>query len=47
MACGACGSKTHKTVYVHTGADGKKTEYRTEAEAKAAVARKKGSYKAK
>lgn len=47
MACGVCASKTKKTVYVYTGVDGKKQEYRTEAEAKAQVARKKGSYKAK
>jgi hypothetical protein len=47
MACGACGSsKTKSTTYTHTAPDGTKSGYRTEVEAKAAVARKGGTYKA-
>lgn len=44
--CGACGSKTHKASYVHTAKDGTKKTYSSEVEAKAAVARRGGSYKA-
>lgn len=47
MACGACGSSKAKAVtYVHTAPGGAKTAYRTEVEAKAAVARKGGTYAA-
>lgn len=47
MACGACASKTSKTVYIHTAKDGAKKEYKSEVEARAAVARRGGTYKAK
>ena len=47
MACGACGSKAHTVTYVHTAKDGTKVSYRTEAEARAAVARRGGTYYAK
>jgi hypothetical protein len=46
MACGACGSSKSKTTYLHTAKDGTKTTYATEIEARAAVARRGGSYKA-
>jgi hypothetical protein len=46
MACGACASKTSKTTYLHTAADGSKKVYSSEVEAKAAVARRGGAYKA-
>ena len=46
MACGACSQKTKKVTYLHTAANGTKTPYSSEVEAKAAVARKGGSYKA-
>lgn len=47
MACGACNSDKAKSVtYLHVAADGSKAAYRTEVEAKAAVARKGGSYSA-
>ena len=46
MACGACTSKsTKKTTYVHTSKDGEKKVYSSEVEARAAVARRGGSYK--
>lgn len=45
MACGACSSKTSKTIYTHTLPDGTKKSYSSEVEAKAAVARRGGSYK--
>jgi hypothetical protein len=46
MACGACASnKSGKTTYTHTLPDGTKKSYSSEVEAKAAVARKGGSYK--
>jgi hypothetical protein len=38
--------KTKKITYLHTAADGTKTSYKSEVEAKAAVARRGGSYKA-
>lgn len=46
MACGPCAQKTKKAVYVHTDKTGKKESYSSEIEAKAAVARRGGSYKA-
>ena len=45
MACGKCASKGGKTTYVHTAKDGTKKTYSSEVEAKAAVARRGGSYK--
>jgi hypothetical protein len=45
MACGKCTSKTAKTTYAWTGADGTKKTYSSEVEAKAQVARKGGKYK--
>lgn len=45
MACGACGSrKAAKQTYEHIAANGTKTAYSTETEARAAVARKGGTY---
>lgn len=47
MACGVCASKNPKKAsYVHTAKDGSKKVYSSEVEAKAAVARRGGSYKA-
>lgn len=46
MGCGPCTAKTKKTTYVHTAADGKKQTFSSEIEAKAAVVRRGGSYKA-
>jgi hypothetical protein len=47
MACGSCAaSRNSKTTYKWTGADGTTKVFSTEVEAKAAVARKGGSYKA-
>lgn len=46
MACGPCAQKTKKTTYVHTDSSGKKQTFSSEIEAKAAVARRGGSYKA-
>jgi hypothetical protein len=46
MACGTCGSKKSNKTYVHTDASGNKTTYSSEIEARAAVARRGGSYKA-
>ena len=44
MACN-CGKKgAARAKYVHTDTTGKTTSYNTETEAKAAVARKGGSY---
>jgi hypothetical protein len=45
MACGPCAAKSKKTTYLHTAADGSKKTYSSEVEARAAVARKGGSYK--
>lgn len=44
MACGACSARTRKETYLHTAPDGTKTAFQTETEAKAAVARKGGSW---
>jgi hypothetical protein len=44
MACGACTKKAAKITYLHTAADGKKTTYSSEVEAKAAKARRGGDY---
>jgi hypothetical protein len=44
MACGACASKNAKVTYLYTATNGTKTAYSTEVEAKAAVARRGGSY---
>lgn len=46
MACGPCAAKTKKVTYLHTDANGKKQAYSSEIEAKAAVVRRGGSYKA-
>jgi hypothetical protein len=46
MACGACSEKNRRITYLHTASDGSKTSYSSEIEAKAAVARRGGSYKA-
>lgn len=46
MACGSCGSKTAKKTYKHTASNGTVTVYSSEVEARAAVARKGGSYTA-
>lgn len=46
MACGSCGSKKAKTTYVHTDSSGNTKTYSSEVEARAAVARKGGTYKA-
>ena len=46
MACGKCASpKATKTTYTHTLPDGSKKAYSSEVEARAAVARRGGSYK--
>lgn len=46
MACGACGSKREpKMTYVHTDSKGAKKTFASEVEARAAVARRGGSYK--
>lgn len=44
MACGSCGSRTARAVFVHTDTSGKKTSYASEVEARAAVARKGGTF---
>jgi hypothetical protein len=45
MACGTCSDRrSAKTTYVHTAANGTVTDFATEVEAKAAVARKGGTY---
>lgn len=45
MPCGACGSsKPKKETFVHTAKDGVVTTYATEAQAKAAKARRGGTY---
>lgn len=45
MACGACGAKKPaKEVFVHTDASGKVTSYAAEPLARAAVARRGGTY---
>ena len=47
MACGGCLSKrAAATTYVYTSKDGTKQTFKNEAEARAAVARTGGSYKA-
>lgn len=46
MACGACAQKQMKVTYLHTDKNGNKTTYKSETEAKAAVIRRGGSYKA-
>lgn len=45
MACGGCAQRQGKFSYVVTDGSGKKTTYGSEIEAKAAVARRGGSYK--
>lgn len=45
MPCGACGSsKPKRETFVHTDKDGNVTSFQTEAQAKAAKARRGGSY---
>ena len=44
MACGRCSSKTGKESFVHTASNGEVRVYTNEVEAKAAVARRGGSY---
>lgn len=46
MAC-ACAKKAVRKTYVYTGPDGVTKAYSSEVEARAAVARKGGSYKVK
>lgn len=46
MACGACAQKTKTATYVHTASDGTVAVYKSEVEARAAVARRGGSYSA-
>ena len=43
MAC-SCKKKKNTTTYTYTAPDGKKSTYRSETEAKYAVARRGGSY---
>lgn len=45
MGCNCGGTKAAKVTYTHTAKDGTKVAYSTEAQAKAAVARRGGSYK--
>lgn len=44
MACGACGARNRRAYFVHTDTSGKQTTYSSEAEARAAVARRGGKY---
>lgn len=45
MACGSCASRKVRETYVHTSPTGATQVYKTETEAKAAVARRGGSYR--
>lgn len=45
MACGSCASASKNYTFAHTSKDGKVSVYQSEVEAKAAVARRGGSYK--
>lgn len=45
MACGGCSKRQGKKTYKHTDKAGKVSVYSSEVEAKAAVARRGGSYK--
>lgn len=47
MACGSCGGRTGRAVFVHTDPSGKETSYSSEIEARAAVTRRGGNYKKK
>lgn len=44
MACGGCAKRAGKLSYVHKDARGNETVYGNEYEARAAVARKGGTY---
>lgn len=44
MACGSCASRAPRESYVYTAKDGSTQVYKTETEAKAAVARRGGKY---
>lgn len=44
MACGSCASRTAASTFLHTAKDGTKQTYKSETEARAAVARRGGSY---
>ena len=46
MACGACAKRKGRVTYVHKDPNGKETAYSSEAEARAAVARRGGTYSA-
>lgn len=47
MACGACAKRQGKSDYKHVDKNGKITIFGTETEAKAAVARRGGTYSEK
>lgn len=44
MACGGCATRQGKKTYKHTDANGKVQVYSSEVEARAAVARRGGTY---
>ena len=46
MGCNCGGSRAKTYTYIHVSATGRQTSYRTEIEAKAAVIREGGSYRA-
>lgn len=45
MACGSCAQRNQKSTFAHTDKLGKITVYKSEVEAKAAVARRGGGYR--
>lgn len=47
MACGGCASRQRRAVFVHKDGSGKETSYASEVEARAAVARRGGTYSKK
>lgn len=47
MACGGCASRQGIKTFEHTDKNGKVTVFKSEVEAKAAMARRGGTYKAK
>lgn len=44
MACGGCGARKARSVFVHKDPSGKETSYASEVEARAAAARRGGNY---
>jgi hypothetical protein len=46
MACGTCAKRQGRQTYLYTAPNGDKKVFSTEVEAKAAVARKGGTYRA-